>query len=56
MLEPLTLALLALPGDPGGYLGHILLEHPEMLSAAGGGRGGCGGRQRRRRCQALQGR
>ncbi|AAM02569.1 hypothetical protein [Methanopyrus kandleri] len=42
-MEPLTLVLLVFPGDPGEHLGHALLEHPEILSAVGGGRGGVAG-------------
>ncbi|AAM02568.1 hypothetical protein [Methanopyrus kandleri] len=34
MLEPLTLTLLALPGDPGDVLGPVL-EHPEVFPAMG---------------------
>ncbi|WP_456467239.1 hypothetical protein [Methanopyrus sp.] len=40
-MEPLTLALLALPGDPWDVFGPVL-EHPETLLA--GSRGGGGGR------------
>ncbi|MEO2241228.1 MAG: hypothetical protein ABGY09_04070 [Euryarchaeota archaeon] len=39
MLEPLTLALLALPGDPGDVFGPVL-KHPETLLAKGGRGGG----------------
>ncbi len=38
-MEPLTLALLALPGDPGDFTGPIL-EHPEVLLAKGRAGGG----------------
>ncbi len=34
-MEPLTLALLALPGDPWDVFGPVL-EHPEVLLAKGG--------------------
>jgi hypothetical protein len=42
VLEPLTLALLALPGDPGDFTGPVP-EHLETLLAKEG-RGGGGGR------------